>query len=336
MVEYGRIIISISGTQLLENEVELIQNSLVLGIILFKENYESKAQLRKLIVDIQNTAHKDIPIFTDHEGGNIQWLLEGFTHLPPAKVYGIFYDIHPEVGTILARYFGKILAQELSEFGIIPLAPVLDLDLGNQAISNKDRAFHKDPRACIELTKAFILGMHICQIPATGKHFPDLSLNIGDPHYTTLVDDRPLENITGIQVYKSLIPHLKAIMPTHTLYPKVDAKNIVALSQTWLSMLRSTLKFTGVVLSDCLSMKGTGTKTLSEKASSFLSHIDVIILCHQLPKQYLELFKQLTAHATTAEQNKRITLWVDSTANARLALKSTVTPRKSIPAPACP
>ena len=77
----GPLIINVDGLNLSSQEKILIKHDLIGGIILFAHNFESKSQLSHLIADIKSI-EDNILITIDHEGGRIQRLLDGFTHLP--------------------------------------------------------------------------------------------------------------------------------------------------------------------------------------------------------------------------------------------------------------
>lgn len=322
MANKGRMIVSIASYTLTENEREMLQHPMLAGIILFTENYKTKDQLRTLIAEIEAIA--DLPIFIDQEGGFVQRFGRGFTPLPAPKTFGIAYDIDNTTGLKLAETFGGIMAKELAEFGVINLGPVCDLDAGNSVISGLSRAFHSEPKACSELLFAFTNGMRTHGMLATGKHFPGHGQNNGDTHDTVVKDHRALEEIENNDLvpFINLIKEnqLAAIMPAHIIYTKVDPNHTAGSSKIWLNdLLRNKYGFKGVIVSDCLSMKGAGDGSLLDKTEQALSFGDVAIMCHRTTEEFIILLDALQkkGYELDAAQQERFARWVEGSSEAR-------------------
>src|SRR5262245_40315789 len=59
------------------------------GVVLFKRNVRSAAQLRRLVQAIHDTGAGVRPLVAiDHEGGRVDRLPRPFTHFPPAACIG--------------------------------------------------------------------------------------------------------------------------------------------------------------------------------------------------------------------------------------------------------
>lgn len=269
MFDNGPIIIDIEGPTLLEREHALIQHPAVGGVLLFTRNYRDKETLKKLVQDLKHVAAKPLLIAVDHEGGRVWRFKEGFSKLPPAKFFGEKYDENPTEGLKLAREAGQTMAAELLECGVdLSLAPVLDLDKGiSQVIL--DRAFHREPAIIVKLATAFIEGMNAAGMPATGKHFPGHGGCAPDSHVAKPIDDRSLSQLLKEDIipFQALIANqlLAFIMPAHIVFPAVDSLP-VGFSKIWLQdILRQQLGFKGIIISDCLSMKGAAIEKETDK-----------------------------------------------------------------------
>ena len=100
----GPLIINLDGTLLSTNERNLIKNQLIGGIILFSHNFSSKKQLNSLVNDIKSI--KDNLLITiDHEGGRVQRLLDGFTHLPSFEKISEIKDVDMRTDSISDRLY---------------------------------------------------------------------------------------------------------------------------------------------------------------------------------------------------------------------------------------
>lgn len=321
----GRLIVSLEGKQLSDQEREIVRHPMTAGIILFTKNYSNKAQLKELIADIQATAtsagkDKTLPIFVDHEGGFVQRFGRGFKSLPAAEIYGRTYDINPDAGLKLAKQYGYHMAKELVDLGITSLAPVCDLDKGNAAISPFGRAFHTNPDAVIELASAYIEGMHEAGMRATAKHFPGHGQDIGDTHHQKVTDTRSLAELeeNDLKVFSALVKEdlIDALMPAHIEFSAVDKGKTAGESEVWLKdILRGKLEYDGVIVSDCLSMKGAGEndyEALLDKTKKALKFADVAIMSHQKPETFLQVLNDIQVDpdcASTPESNARVKKW---------------------------
>src|SRR5207249_3081902 len=90
------------------------------GVILFKRNIRSAAELRRLAEAIHATGAGVHPLVAlDHEGGRVDRLPRPFTHFPPAAVVGAWRDPR------LAEAVGRAMGRELRAAGIAAGIPAL-------------------------------------------------------------------------------------------------------------------------------------------------------------------------------------------------------------------
>lgn len=330
----GRMIVSLQGQRVTEEEIAVIAHPMTAGIILFTKNVKSndKDALKTLIGEIQAIAIQQgkpegLPIFIDQEGGFVQRFGRGFTPLPTAAVFGETYDLNRETGVALAYHYGQKMALELQPFGTISLGPVVDLQAGNPVIEGLGRAFHRDPDKCAELATAYIEGMNAAGMLATGKHFPGHGQRVGDSHLMQPTDARLRDEIMSQDLvpFRQLIDakKLAAIMPAHIVYPDVDPNNIAGMSSIWLNdILRGELGFEGLVISDCLAMVGAGIGLSHlERTLQSLPFVDVALLCHLPVMDLLSVLDGIgTEHLMTLEQQRKYSSWTAGSVEARMSL----------------
>lgn len=278
----GPLLVDVAGLALDAEDRELLRHPLVGGVILFTRNYQDRAQLEALVKDIHGLREPRLLVTVDHEGGRVQRFRDGFTQLPPARLYGQIHDQDPKAALKFTELCGWLLAAELRASDVdISFAPVVDLDFGASSVIG-DRAFHSDPQVVAELTRAWILGMRRAGMAGCAKHFPGHGYVQGDSHLMLPVDPRALETIR----HKDMVPYQKlvnldlpAVMMAHVVYEQVDA-DPASLSKRWIQEeLRKGLRFEGAVFCDDLSMRG------AEKAGDYL-HRAVAALaagCDMLP-----------------------------------------------------
>lgn len=282
----GPVMIDLEGTELKQEEKELLKHPLVGGIIYFARNFESAEQITALTKAVH--AHTDQTILTcvDQEGGRVQRFKEGFTRLPPLRPLGKHYDKSPEQGMALSKAMGWLMASEVSATGVdFSFAPVLDLDYGESDVIG-DRAFHSNADAVGQLARAYISGLEDAGMSSVGKHFPGHGAVKADSHLELPVDDRAVATImeNDVAPFDHLIKLniLKGIMPAHVVYSDFDSQP-AGFSKNWIGqVLRARLGFNGAVFSDDLNMAAAGMAgTFIDRANIALNAgCDMVLVCN--------------------------------------------------------
>jgi beta-N-acetylhexosaminidase len=282
----GPLMLDVEGLTLTENEKTILAKPLVGGLILFSRNFQSPSQLATLVAEVRSCS-PNIIIAVDQEGGRVQRFKEGFTVIPPMASLGKLFNKSPEDALQKAKDFGWIIASELLAYDIdLSFAPVLDRDHGVSSVIG-DRAFSNDADIIIELTSAFIDGMHEAGMIATGKHFPGHGGVAADSHHEVPVDSRSLKALKDddLYIFSSLISDekkLDAVMPAHVIYSSVD-KSPAGFSKVWLqTILRKEMGFEGVIFSDDLTMEGASVAgSFTERAKAAINAgCDMILVCN--------------------------------------------------------
>lgn len=251
----GALMLDIAGTELTQEDIQLLQAPQVGGMILFSRNIESPPQVRAL-TDHMRRIRPDILIAVDQEGGRVQRLKQGFSLLPAMGRLGDLYNTQPQQAVALAEQCGWLMAIEVLAVGIdFSFAPVLDLNDVSDVIG--DRSFAQNIQDIVPLASAFMQGMKRAGMANTGKHFPGHGSVKADSHVAAPVDSRSFEDIYAkdMQTFIQLMPQLDALMPAHVIYDQIDP-NPAGFSPYWIqTILRQKLKFDGVLFSDDLTMQ---------------------------------------------------------------------------------
>lgn len=251
----GALMLDIAGTELTQEDIQLLQAPQVGGMILFSRNIESPPQVRAL-TDHMRRIRPDILIAVDQEGGRVQRLKQGFSLLPAMGRLGDLYNTQPQQAVALAEQCGWLMAIEVLAVGIdFSFAPVLDLNDVSDVIG--DRSFAQNIQDIVPLASAFMQGMKRAGMANTGKHFPGHGSVKADSHVAAPVDSRSFEDIYAkdMQTFIQLMPQLDALMPAHVIYDQIDS-NPAGFSPYWIqTILRQKLKFDGVLFSDDLTMQ---------------------------------------------------------------------------------
>jgi len=279
----GPLLIGLEGLEVNSEESEWLSHPDVGGVVLFTRNYRDLSQLSALTASIIEAAGRELLICVDHEGGRVQRFRDGFTRLPPLAVLGKMYDSSPSRAADFAYRHGRVMATELLLCGVdMSFAPVLDI--GDRSVVIGDRAFAGKTEAIIELSGAYIAGMHDSGMAATGKHFPGHGSVEADSHVDDVCDPRPLEEIEQLDLkpFKALSNKLDAMMMAHVLYPAVDEKP-AGYSPFWIKdILRQKLAYKGTIFSDDLGMFAAKVAgSVADRARDSLNAgCDAVLVCH--------------------------------------------------------
>jgi beta-N-acetylhexosaminidase len=309
---YGRLMIDVDGKSLSEDDKFLISKNHVGGLILFSRNFDSYEQLKNLVKEI-HAIKENIIIAVDQEGGRVQRFEKEFTKIPSMREVSIFKRENDDQEFI--KDLAWLVSSELISVGIdINFAPVLDINRNISSIIG-DRSFSDNFSELINNASDYIDGMHEAGMKSTGKHFPGHGNVIEDSHLELAKDQRKLQDLitTDIKPYIELKDKLDVIMCAHILFSEVD-KNIPSFSQTWIKdVLRHKINYKGLILSDDLSMLGSGNQSLSKKAKmSFDAGCDMVIICNDRSgtKEVIEYLDQtgveLSSKISEIKSSKKI------------------------------
>lgn len=308
----GPLMVDLGGTEITQEERELLRHPMVGGVILFTRNYSDPEQLAALVEDIHRLRSPHLIVAVDHEGGRVQRFRKGFTHLPPVERLGLLYDKNAKHALEMAEVSGWLMASELRAFGIdISFAPVLDLAHGVSGVIG-DRAFHRKPEPVADLATAYIRGMRMAGMAATGKHFPGHGAVREDSHISLPVDKRRYADIAAADLvpFERLIhAGLEGVMTAHVVYTQIDPQP-ATFSREWIrGVLRQDLGFQGVVFSDDLSMGGAADQgSYADRARAALeAGCDMLPVCNN-PEGALEIIDDIGRYDDPAAHLRLIRL----------------------------
>ena len=282
------IVSGFEGTSLNARTEELIVEQGIGGLILFERNYKNPDQLRQLITDLQSltTDNAETPplfISVDQEGGRVARLGEPFTQFPPMSCLG------QANSDDLAYRFGLAMGREMRAVGVnMDYAPVLDVHSNPDNPIIGHRALDSDPGKVARLGAEVIRGFYDAGVIPVGKHFPGHGDTSQDSHLTLPRIERTRESLeqTELVPFAHAIGHgLEVIMTAHVVYPAWDAERPTTFSRSIINdVLRNSLHFDGLIMSDDLEMQAIEDKLESLPELGTRAGIDVFLICHDLEK----------------------------------------------------
>lgn len=283
--DIGRLlIVGIPGPQLDARTRRTLERLHVGGVILFRRNVGSPAQISALTADLHALPSRPL-VAIDHEGGRVLRLGEPFTQFPPAAAIGRTGDAS------VAFRVGRAMAEELAAVGIdLNFAPVLDVHSNPSNPVIGDRAFGSDPTLVGELGIAMMRGLQAGGVIPCGKHFPGHGDTEKDSHLELPVVRRSRAELerTELVPFRAVIAAgVPMLMTAHVMYPVLDPEHPATMSRAILTdLLRTELQFEGVIASDDLEMRAIADhQEIGAAALATLrAGADALLVCQDLLK----------------------------------------------------
>ena len=259
------LLIGFDGTTLTDELRAMITDYHIGGVILFRRNIASPAQVAALTADLQAVAlAAGLPglfIAIDQEGGRVARLTDecGFTEVPGAMAVAATGRLAD------ASAIGTLLAHELRAVGInCNFAPVLDVNNNPHNPIIGTRSFGSDPATVAAYGVAMTQALQAAGVLAFGKHFPghgdtDLNSHVDLP---TVAHDRARLDAVELTPFRAAMgAEIAGIMSAHITFPAIEpAAGLPAtLSRAVLTdLLRGELGYHGLLITDSLEMGALG------------------------------------------------------------------------------
>ena len=297
------LLIGFRGMSLSENDpfLQEIKAGRVGSVILFdydvptkefKRNIESPKQVRALTAQLAKAARESnaqLPLFIsiDQEGGRVNRLKPKYG-FPPSVSQQYLGKLNNLDST---RFYAAKTAQTLAENGLnLNFAPSVDMNVNpdNPVIGKIERSFSAEP-SIVAAQAAVIVEEHRKKgIITTLKHFPGHGSSKADSH-KGFVDVSDSWKTDEINPYAELIKQGKVdmIMTAHIFNNRLDADVPATLSKRVITgILRDSLKYQGVVISDDMQMGAIADHYGLDAAIEKCINAGVDILCFGNNLQY--------------------------------------------------
>ena len=257
----------------------------------------------------------------DEEGGNVvrvsPYHRDGGGFPSPQQIYnesgndGIL-KIDQEKRDLLRKFFLNV-----------NLAPVADISY-NSSDYIYDRTLGRGPEESAEYIEKDVEGYVNDNFTCCAKHFPGYGNNI-DTHGDIAIDKRSYEQFQNedfLTFEAAIRKQIPMILVSHNIVLCKDKKYPASLSKAWHDILRNELNYTGLILTDDLSMGAIKkyTDNISEAVLAVNAGND-ILLTSDYYKHYDALMKAADDGKITEETVdkacKRIIAWKFKYLNAK-------------------
>ena len=223
---------------------------------LFGRDFEdrSKEEVTENILSYIHSQKIPMTIAVDEEGGDVVRISS-----KPAlydKEFASPRDIFSEGGMTAIKENAKALAEMLQSFHIdVNFAPVCDISLNEEDFMYY-RSIGQDTDTVCEFVREFVRTAQENSVSATLKHFPGYGNNV-DTHTGIAIDERAYETFatTDFKPFEAgIAENAHLVMVSHNIVNCMDDTKPASLSPKVHEILRDTLGFTGIVVTDDLEM----------------------------------------------------------------------------------
>lgn len=278
-------ILGLLGTTLSKQERAFFRDVQPWGFILFRRNVETPDQIRALTAALRDCIGRaDAPILIDQEGGRVQRL--GPPHwrtYPPGRAYGALRANDPLLRREITRLGGRLMAHDLRELGInVDCVPVLDVPTSGAHDIIGDRAYGDDVETVATLGRAAAEGLIAGGVLPVIKHIPGHGRAGADSHHALPIVDAWLDDLDRHDFAPfRVLSDMPMAMTAHVVYTAIDRKRPATTSRKAISkVIRGSIGFSGLLMSDDLSMKALAGGFAERAAASLAAGCDVVLHCN--------------------------------------------------------
>jgi beta-N-acetylhexosaminidase len=272
------------------SERSFLREALPWGLILFKRNIATPAQVVALVNDFRDAlGRSDAPVLIDQEGGRVSRLEPPhWPDYPPGAVYGRLYQLDPERGLAAARLGARLIALDLSTLGItVDCLPLADVPtVGADAVIG-DRAYGTTVPQVVALAHAVAQGLMAGGILPVLKHIPGHGRANVDSHFKLPVvrDARTALAASDFAAFSALA-NLPLGMTAHVVYADIDPDHPATTSSIMINdVIRDAIGFEGALMTDDIAMGALSGSIAERTRAALAAGCDLILHCNGNLKQ---------------------------------------------------
>ena len=276
------VILGCAGERLNADERRFFGDADPVGFILFRRNCRSPDQVRDLVAALRDSiGRSDAPVLIDQEGGRVARLRPPSWRLyPSAACLGSLPDPQAELA---ARLGARLIADDLEQLGItVDCLPVLDIPVAGADSVIGDRAYGTEPGRVTRLARAVCEGLLEGGVLPVIKHIPGHGRARVDSHYACPVIETDNDELshTDFAPFRVLAA-MPWAMSAHIVYMAIDSTAPATLSSRVISqVIRGTIGFDGVLVSDDLSMQALGGEIGERAERALAAGCDLVLHCN--------------------------------------------------------
>jgi beta-N-acetylhexosaminidase len=293
-------ITGVAGTAITPQERAFLQEARPWGLILFKRNIDTPAQVFALVTDFRELmGNADAPVLIDQEGGRVQRMgPPQWPSYPPGSAYGRLYDRDTAKGLAAARLGARLIAEDLMKVGItIDCLPVADVPVSGADAVIGDRAYGDTPEKVSVLAAAAAGGLMDGGVLPVLKHIPGHGRATADSHAALPVVDAPRAALeaSDFAAFRPLAG-LPIAMTAHVVFSAIDPVSPATTSAKMIAnVIRDGIGFQGLLMSDDISMGALSGSLRERTRAALAAGCDVALHCNG----NLEEMREVAAESPT-------------------------------------
>lgn len=264
-----------------EGEVQTITEYQPGGFFFGADSFKDKTpeQVRAMTQGCQEAGKVKMALAVDEEGGTVTRISQ-FPALSPKK-FASPQVVYANGGMDGIRQDTLDKADFLLSYGLnVNLAPVADVTFDRSAYMFP-RAFARNGTRTAEFVKTVVEAANSKTLSSTLKHFPGYGGN-SDTHTGVATDNRSMESFRSsdfLPFQAGIEAGAQCVLVSHNIVTAMDAENPASLSPEVHRVLRDELGFTGIVMTDDLSMQGLRDRAGESSAApaAFLAGNDLML-----------------------------------------------------------
>lgn len=264
-----------------EGDVQTVTEYQPGGFFFGADSFKDKTpeQVRAMLQGYQEANKVKMALAVDEEGGTVTRVSQ-FPALSPKK-FASPQVVYANGGMDGIRQDALDKADFLLSYGLnVNLAPVADVTFDRNTYMFP-RAFGRNGTRTAKFVKTVVEAANSKNLSSTLKHFPGYGGN-SDTHTGIATDNRNMESFRDsdfLPFQAGIEAGVQCVLVSHNIVTAMDTENPASLSPEVHRILREELGFTGVVMTDDLSMQGLRDKAGESSAApaAFLAGNDLML-----------------------------------------------------------
>lgn len=304
-----------------------IQNYNLGGVLFFESAFTGKTitQVQNMTSELQSKSKIPLLLPVDEEGGRVVRISSNtnlvaeelskypelfFTNVNSKNAWRLASDLYAASG----NNFDLIIKEEqvrnnvLKKLGLnFNFAPVVDI--ANPPAYISDRSFGQSAELTGEYAKQVVTAGLGSGVSHSLKHFPGYGNN-SDTHSSGSIDETSLEELKNTH----LVPFIaginagaESVMVSHNTVAALDKEYPASLSEKVHNLLFNELGFTGLSITDDLSMSAVGNNYEKQYLKAFQAGNHILLCSSSYVTAYTEILTALNAGTITQKElDKRV------------------------------
>ena len=262
------------------------------GYLLFAKDIQdhTKETMKEELGNANNKSKYPLVFAVDEEGGFVT-RVSRFKEFRDEK-FKSPRDYYEEGGENLLKETETEKAKLLKSIGFnLNLAPVADVSTNENDFIN-NRTFNRNAAETSELIKKMVEYANENKINSCLKHFPGYGNN-EDTHTGVAIDNRDYKELTDndyLPFKAGIEAKVPCVLVSHNVINSIDSEYPASLSGKVIYELRNNLNFTGIIITDDLSMDAVKSYVEDGNAATLaIQSGNDMIITSEFEKMYKEV-----------------------------------------------